>query len=137
MTAARNSTVVSSLSALVLTAAGITLLFAPDAVLPRIVPGLSAGAAPLGQLIAAGWLAVAWLDWSQRGLTIGGIYGRPTVLANFALYFISSFSLARPAMTPGASLWLQLLALAFAAFALVYAALLMRGPFGSLTTVET
>ena len=137
MTAARNSTVVSSLSALVLAVAGITLLFAPDAVLPRIVPGLSAGAAPLGQLIAAGWLAVAWLDWSQRALTIGGIYGRPTVLANFALYFISAFSLARPAMQSGASLWLQLLALVFALFALVYAALMMRGPFGSLASAET
>jgi hypothetical protein len=131
MNAARSSTAITTLSACVLGAGGVALLFASDALLPRLVPGTPASATVLGQLVAAGWLALAWLDWSQRRLLIGGIYGRPMVLANFALYMVSAFSVARPAMAAGAPPALWLLTFLFAVLALVYAALLIGGPFGT------
>lgn len=137
MNAARSSTAITTLSACVLAAGGMALLFASDELLPRLIPGTPASATVLGQLVAAGWLAVAWLDWSQRHLVIGGIYGRPVVLANLALYMISAFSVGHPAMVAGAPTVLRLLTLLFGALALVYAALLMRGPFGVDTVAQS
>ena len=137
MNAARSSTAITTLSACVLAAGGVALLFASDELLPRLIPGTPASATVLGQLVAAGWLAVAWLDWSQRHLVIGGIYGRPMVLANLALYMVSAFSTGHPAMTAGAPPVLRLLTLLFGALALVYAALLMRGPFGADTAAQS
>jgi hypothetical protein len=131
MNAARLSTTITTLSACVLATGGVALLFASDELLPRLVPGTTAGATVLGQLVAAGWLAIAWLDWSQRRMLIGGIYGRPMVLANLALYLVSAFSVAHPAMAHGAPPVLRLLTLLFGVLALVYAALLLRGPFGA------
>lgn len=131
MNATRTSTLITTISALVLAAGGVALLFGSDELLPRVLPGTPAGATVLGQLVAAGWLALAWLNWNQRRMVVGGIYGRPTVLANLALYLIGAFSLAHPAMVGGATPALRALAVLFGALALVYAALLLRGPFGT------
>jgi hypothetical protein len=132
MNAARISTIITTLSALVLAAGGIALLFGSDELLPRAISGMPAGAAVLGQLVAAGWLALAWLNWNQRRSLIGGIYGRLTVLPTLALYLISAFSLAHPLMAGGASLALGALAVLFGILALIYAVLLLRGPLGSV-----
>ncbi len=77
------STLISVASATILLLAGLPLLFAPDAVLPRFpVAGIW-----LGQLLGAAWLGVAALNWLSRSAVLGGIYGRPVVLANLALQF--------------------------------------------------
>ena len=126
------STRVSRASALALLIGGLALLFAPDALLPRLVPGFPPAGAWLGQLLAAAWLGVAALDWTSQRTVLGGIYGRPVVLANAALYFITATSLARAAIARdagragGVALW-AMLALA-AGFAAVYGWLLFRGP---------
>jgi hypothetical protein len=122
----------SRLSAAVLFLGGAALLFAPDALLPALVPGFPPAAAWLGQLLGAAWLGGAALNWLQRGAVLGGIYGRPVVLANLALYFISALSLLR-ALLGGAAppaLWLALAPAA--ALAGAYGALLLRGPFDAL-----
>ncbi|MEI7037633.1 hypothetical protein [Fulvimonas yonginensis] len=131
MNATRTSTLITTASAIVLGAGGIALLFASDVLLPHVLPGMAAGATVLGQLVSAGWLAVAWLNWNQRRIVVGGIYGRPTVLANLGLYLVSAFSLAHAAKANGAPPVLGGLALLFGAFALLYGMLLLRGPFGA------
>lgn len=131
MTAARTSTLITTISALVLAAGGVALLFASDELLPRAIAGMPAGAAVLGQLVAAGWLALAWLNWNQRHTIVGGIYGRLTVLPTLALYMVSAFSLAHPVLAGGAPVALVALAVLFGVLALVYAALLLQGPFGA------
>lgn len=131
MTAARTSTFIMTLSALVLAAGGIALLFASDELLPRAIAGTPAGATVLGQLVAAGWLALAWLNWNQRHTIIGGIYGRLTLLPTLTLYLISAFSLARPVLAGAVPVALGVLAVLFGLLALVYSMLLLRGPFGS------
>jgi len=119
----------SRLSAAVLLLAGVALLFAPDVLLPAVVPEFPPAAVWLGQLLAAAWLAVAALNWLQRDAVLGGIYGRPVVLANVALYFISALSLLRALLggAAPAALWLVLAPTAVLAGA--YGALLLRGPF--------
>src|SRR5215212_7359207 len=105
------STLISRISALVLALGGLVLLFAADVTLPRIIPGFPPAGSWLGQLLAAGWLAVALLNWASQPGLLGGIYGRPVVLANSALYFIAATVLIRIILAPGApaALWLLFL----------------------------
>lgn len=125
------STRLSSASAVLLFAGGVVLLFIPDVILPGIMPDLPRTAAWLGQCIGAGWLAVGALNWLSRGSVLGGIYGRPVVVANAALYFITAMVLIRVAAdrSDAAAFWLM--ATPAALFAGVYAWLLLRGPIES------
>lgn len=126
------SSIISRFSGALLLIGGVALLFASDDILPLLAPGFPPAAAWLGQLLGAAWLGVAALNWLHRSTLLGGIYGRPVVLANFVLYFISALSLARILLRAAApqTLWAVLVALA--ALAAVYGALLVRGPFDSL-----
>lgn len=124
------SSVVSLVSALVLFISGLVMLFAPDVVLPAIISDFPVSGAWLGQLLAAAWLGVAALNWLQRRAILGGIYGRPTVLANAALYFVSALSLLRVLLGHGTPSLLWLAAVVAGALAVAYGALLLRGPFG-------
>ena len=126
------SSLITTASAAILFLGGIALLFASDVILPSVVPGFPAAASWIGQLLASAWLAVAMLNWSQRSRLIGGIHGRPVVLTNFALYFIGALVLLRAAREPGSAATLWWLATAAALMAVVYGALLVRGPFDPL-----
>jgi hypothetical protein len=123
------SSILSRVSALVLFITGLVLLFAPDVVLPAVVPGFPASGEWVGQLLGAAWLGVAALSWLQRGAVLGGVYGRPTVLANLALYFISALSLLRALLSHGAPPMLWLAVAIAGVLAVAYGALLLRGPF--------
>jgi len=120
------SSTVTRVSAGFLAAAGLPLLFASDVLLPRIVPGMPAHATWLGQLIAAAWLSVAFYNWNTRGTILGGIYGRPGVLLNLGIYLVSALSLLKASPTLP---WVRVGALPFALLAIVYAVILLRGPF--------
>lgn len=126
------SSLLSRASGAVLLLGGIVLLFASDAVLPAVVPGFPPAGAWLGQLLGAAWLGVAALNWLQRNAILGGIYGRPIVLANLALHFVSALSLLRALIDGSAPRALWALCAPLAALALVYGALLLRGPFDPL-----
>jgi hypothetical protein len=125
------SSLISTGSALVLAVAGVALLFASDVILPSVVPGFPAGAAWLGQLLSAAWLGVAFLNWAHRATVLGGIYGRPVVLANFALYVISALSLVRVLHGNPAPVWLWPAFVVSAVLAVAYGVLLLRGPFAA------
>lgn len=123
------SSLISRGSAFVLLLGGLALLFAPDAVLPAVVPGFPPAGAWVGQLLAAAWLGVGAMNWLQRSARLGGIYGRPNVFANLTLHFVSALSLIRTLADWSASPLLWGATAVFAALALAYGALLMRGPF--------
>lgn len=124
------SSAVSRLSAAVLLIGGLTLLFAADAVLPALVPDFPAGGAWVGQLLGAAWLGVAALNWFQRDTLLGGIYARPVVVTNAVLYFVSAASALRALPSGGTRLWL--VAAPATVLAVVYGALMFRGPFDPL-----
>ena len=113
------SALITRASAAVLASGGIALLFSSDSILPALAPGFPGHASWLGQIVGAGWLAVAALNWLSRSTLIGGIYGRPVVLTNLILYFIGSMVLLRAlregparqlAAPQRAALWRSLLA---------------------------
>lgn len=122
------SGLISRVSAGVLFLAGTVLLFASDTVLPRLVAGMQPAATWPGELIGAGWLALAALNWLSRGTVLGGIYGRPIVIANVALYFITAMILLRVAVERGGPGGLWLIGGATLVLAAVYGWLLLRGP---------
>jgi hypothetical protein len=121
-----NSSVISRVSAFVLVVAGLPLLFASDVLLPQLLPGLPSNAAWVGQLIAAGWLSIAWFNWNSRESLLGGIYGRPAVNLNFVLYMISALALVKADGNSAAALSLTI---PFSVMAIVYGAAMVRGPF--------
>lgn len=116
------------MSAVFLAICGIALLFASDAILPRLIPTFPDGGAWLGQAIAAGWLAAATLNWLSQSALLGGIYGRPVVVANAALYFITSSVLLKVVLRGGAHIAVWLSFGAVVILAGTYAWLLFRGP---------
>ncbi len=125
------SSLISHVSALVLAVAGVALLFASDVILPSVVSGFPIDAAWLGQLLAAAWLGVAFLNWARRTAVLGGIYSRPVVVANLVLYAISALSLVRVLHGNTASVWLWPAFVASAVLAAAYGALLLLGPFAA------
>ena len=120
---------VSRVSAAVLLVGGVAMLFAPDVLLPHLIPGFLTAGLWLGQLLGAAWLGLAALNWMHRSTRLGGIYGRPVVMANLVFYFVATTTLLRPALgaaAPGALRWVTVPCVALA---IIYAALLFRGPF--------
>jgi hypothetical protein len=125
------STLISRASAVVLALGGLALLFAADVILPRLIPAFPPAGAWLGQLVAAGWLAVALLNWTSQPGLLGGIYGRQVVLTNAALHFMTATTLIKVLLKPGAPVAVWLLVVPTAFFAGLYGWLLFRGPFES------
>lgn len=107
---------------------GAILLFASDTVLPRVTPDVEPAATWPGELIGAGWLALAALNWLSRDSVLGGIYGRPIVIANVALYFITAMVLLRVAVEGGGPGMLWVVGGATLLLAGIYGWLLLRGP---------
>lgn len=112
------------------------MLFGADAALPAVIPLFPPSAAFLGQLIAAAWLALAAMNWQNRSLILGGIYGRPVVYANVVLYTITALGVIKAALAPGASPWLWLVVGPAGIFSLAYGVLLFRGPFDARATAK-
>jgi hypothetical protein len=119
--------VLSRVSAGVLLLCGVALLFAPDVVLPALIPPFPPAAAWLGQLLGAAWLGLAALNWLQRRAVLGGIYGRPVVIANLTVFFVSALSLIRALPGEPPALWAA--AAVTALLAAAYGVLLFAGPF--------
>jgi hypothetical protein len=122
------SSVVSRVSASILLVGGLVLLFAPEVVLLRLVPGYPDTGLWLGQLLGASWLGVAALNWLSRSAVLGGIYSRPVVATNATLYFIGAMVVFRAASRSPDAAGLWLLGVALSAPALTYGWLLFRGP---------
>lgn len=125
------SSLISRASTAFLTLGGLALLFAPDNILPRIIPTFPVSVSWLGQLIAAGWLALAVLNWFNRSSVLGGIYARPIVLANALFYFIGATTLVKAIRAHADLSPLWWIAVPVAVFAATYVWLLFAGPFNS------
>ena len=108
---------------------GLALLFASNVILPRLIPTFPAAGAWLGQLLGAAWIGVAGLNWISKGVLIGGIYGRPVIMANGVLYFVTTMVLIKIVVRDNApsALWILLVPAMF--FAGIYGWFVFRGPF--------
>jgi|SRR5690625_3205451 len=87
-----SSGIVMRASSAMLGLAGLVCLFLPEAVADALA--VPAGDGLPVQLAAAGLLALAALDWLTRSSLLGGIYGRPIVVANFVNFGVLTLVLA-------------------------------------------
>ena len=120
---------VSASSAGALALGGVALLFGADDILPRVISGFPEAGVWLGQLLAGAWLGVAVLNWFNRGARMGGIYGKPIVMTNAVLYFVSAMALLKIITLPGTSMAVDVVAGLCVVFAALYAKLMFLGPF--------
>ena len=95
-----NTRLLQTVSMAILGVCGVVGLFAPEVLLSAISMAFVTPHWPV-QLLASAWLGLAMLNWSTRGFTLGGILGRPVVLANFAHYFVAAMSTVRPVLAGG------------------------------------
>ena len=119
--------ILMSLSAVFLGAIGLAFTFVPEEVL-----GLH-GTAPdnatvlLLQMAGALYLGFALLNWSARGVLIGGIYSRPVAAGNFFHFVIVSITLIKAAIS-FAAVPLMISAAVFALFAVGFGLVMFRSP---------
>ena len=95
-----NTRLLQTVSMAILGVCGVVGLLAPEVLLSAISMAFVTPHWPV-QLLASAWLGLAMLNWSTRGFTLGGILGRPVVLANFAHYFVAAMSTVRPFLAGG------------------------------------
>ena len=113
--------------ALVLGAAALVLIVAPELVIVRFAMEPRAGALLVGQLYGGALFGLAMTAWLARTMLLGGIYGRSIVVGGFAHALVGAFALAHVlrASFANALVWGALVV--YAALAAWFAALM----FGS------
>lgn len=73
------------LSAVVYAVAGLPLLFAADVILRPVDAGITPAGVWMAGMMGGALVAFALLNWFNRHQMMGGIYGRPLLIANLML----------------------------------------------------
>jgi hypothetical protein len=84
-----------ALSAIAYGAGALPLLFMPEELMMAVGAESTPVGATLLQLLAGALFGFAMLNWMSRHSRLGGIFGRPLVLANFAQAAVAVPALAR------------------------------------------
>ena len=114
-----------SISALFMGLLGLGTLFAPAEVLGVHGTAPDNATQLLIQMMGALYLGFAILNWTARGVLIGGIYSRPVAIGNFWHFLIVSLLLAKAAFVFAA--WpLVISAAVFSVFAIWFGLVLFR-----------
>lgn len=116
-----------SIAAVVLGIPGLALLFAPD-IAVDLLGGTGAASALLAQLAGGMAIALAVNDRMARGTLMGGIHGRPLLVANLCAFTISGLSLLKADAPPAARPWLVGTGVLLLAFAAMFGRLLFVHP---------
>lgn len=118
--------------ALVLGAAALALIFAPELVIAQFSMEPSAGAVLVGQLYGGALFGIAMTTWFARTMLLGGIYGRSVVAGGFAHALVGAFALAHVLRAPFANAFVWTGFVAYAALAAWFAWLMFgSGPRAS------
>src|SRR4029077_12036096 len=86
-----------TLSAALLAVFGVAASFLPREILVHAGSSVDPFTATLVQVAGALYIGFALLNWAARGHLLGGIYGRPIGLANFAHFMIGAIVLVKVA----------------------------------------
>ena len=114
-------------SAVFLAVLGLATSYMPDKVLGihGTVPDMPTML--LIQMAGALYLGFAILNWTARGVLIGGIYARPVALGNFLHFAMVSVMLIKAAIVHGV-VQLAISATVFSVFAIWFGLVLFRPP---------
>lgn len=84
-----------SIAALVIGLPGVFLLFAPDVILHTLTSAPDLAGELFTQIAGGLAVAIGLNNWMARGAAIGGIYGRPLLMANLLAFFATGLSLLK------------------------------------------
>ena len=115
------------LSAMFLAVAGLITSFFPDKVLETHGTVPDGPTVLLIEMMGALYLGFAILNWTARGVIIGGIYARPLALGNFLHFAMVGVMLTRETIDHGV-IQLATSAAVFSAFAIGFGVVLFRPP---------
>jgi hypothetical protein len=90
-----NTKIIMTISALVLGASGIALIFAPDIVLNNLKVDTTSTSLLLAQVMGGLYFGFSMLNWMTKASPIGGIYNRPIAVANFSHFLIAGLSIIK------------------------------------------
>ena len=113
-----NTKLLMTANALILGLMGIGLSFIPEEIATTI--DLKSDTIIL-QLVGALYLGFALLNWMNKEKILGGIYGRPIVMANFAHFLIGGMALIKLTLNGSGSTSLLLLTIIYAVFGIAFA----------------
>lgn len=94
-------------TAIVLGAAALALIFAPELVLARFAIEPVPAAIPLAELYGAALFGIAITSWIARTMLLGGIYGKAVVAGGFGHALVGALALVHAvrASSGNAFLW--------------------------------
>jgi len=121
-------------SAQILFVLGAIGLFFPDLVMGDVLS--SAASVPI-QLFGGALLAFAFLNWMGRRAILGGVYGRPIVVANFGLGVITAGTLTSATLDGRLPDWGWALVTMFTLHAVGFFWLMRRPPWESGAKAES
>ena len=110
-------------SALVLGLAGLAATFAPAELLSAWGSPASDQTVILVQLLGALYFSFALLNWSAKGVMIGGIYARPVSLGNFLHFTMGALALGKQELSHHLGLPVVAALVVYAVFAILFGAL--------------
>jgi hypothetical protein len=115
------------LSAIFLALLGLATSYFPQKVLETHGTVPDNATLLLVQMMGALYLGFAILNWTARGVLIGGIYARPLALGNCLHFAMVGVMLARAAISHGV-IQLATSAFVFSVFAIWFGVVLFRSP---------
>jgi len=121
------SRILMMLSAIFLALLGLLTSYFPDKVLETHGTVPDNATLLLIQMMGALYLGFAILNWTARGVLMGGIYARPLALGNFLHFAMVGVMLAKAAYTHGV-IQLATSAAVFSAFAIWFGIVLVTSP---------
>jgi uncharacterized protein with PQ loop repeat len=115
------------LSAAFMAIIGLAFSFMPQEVLSMHGSEPDTATVMLIQMAGAAYLGFAILNWSARGILIGGIYAKPVALGNSLHFMMVAIMLVKAAFVFGA-VPLMISAAVFSTFAIWFSYVLFRPP---------
>jgi hypothetical protein len=110
-------------SALVLGLAGLAATFAPAELLAAWGSPANEQTLILVQLLGALYFSFALLNWTAKGVMIGGIYARPVSMGNFLHFTMGALALAKQELSRDLGLPAVAALVVYAVFAILFGAL--------------
>ncbi|MBM5811643.1 MAG: hypothetical protein FJ191_06715 [Gammaproteobacteria bacterium] len=120
--------VLMSLSAACMAALGIGITFLPQELLSHFGAPAEGTVVLLVQVLGALYLGFAALNWMNRGSHLGGIYGRPIMLANFIAWAVAAVALLKGAIAQQFPLDITAMAAIHALFGVWFGLVLFTHP---------
>jgi hypothetical protein len=118
-----NTKLLMMASAVALGLAGLAATFAPAELLTAWGTPATEQTVLLVQLLGALYFSFALLNWSAKGVMIGGIYARPVSLGNFLHFTMGALALGKQQLSHPLGLPLLVALVVYAAFAILFGVL--------------